>query len=315
MAANLSCIVLLNDGNKVYSMDQALDPGNATLWFTSTDSGNNIWCTDIASYNETNFTYVWLYNSQKDAIFEYTATTVSSPPTFIRKITGIPSSIWLNGLGVKDATTLIIGTDSNEILELDISSPSNTVSVTTMFSMENPWNGNKLYCDGDIVYDSNGDRLYVTTQDKKIAGRNRYLVSYDDYSTLTGAGQLVPNNYSGAIFARPANGMFVDSSTLWVIENGDVLNDPKPIVNPIFQNGTNNYQYEVCYGGVFCGGNDIYRISGITTGGFYGQVNGSAQGDDCGFDGIPIYNMPTPTPTPSPVPPFRITVSRACCWS
>ena len=38
-----------------------------------------------------------------------------------------------------------VGTDSNEILELDISSPSNTVSVTTMFSMENPWNGNKLY--------------------------------------------------------------------------------------------------------------------------------------------------------------------------
>ncbi len=68
--ANLSCIILFNDSNKVYYMNQGVDPGNVTLWFTSTDDGNNLWCTDIASYNVTNGpTYIWLYNSQKNALF------------------------------------------------------------------------------------------------------------------------------------------------------------------------------------------------------------------------------------------------------
>ena len=291
MALNLSCIILLNDGNKVYWMDQNLDPGDATLWFTSTDSGNNIWCTDIASYNETNFTYIWLYNSQKDAIFEYTATTVSSAPTFIRKITGIPSSAYMNGLGVKDATTLIIGSDSNEVLELDISSPSNIASSTVKFSMENPWNGNKLYVDGDIFYDPNHDYLYLTTQDKKI-NKGRYLVMYSGYTSITNT-QKIPDVYSSSIFDRPANGIFVDNFTLWVVQNGDQLNDPKPLALPIQQDIVSK-QYSVDYS------ND-YRISGITTGGFYGQVNGSAQGSNCGFSGITTFGMPTPTPTPTPV--------------
>src|SRR6056300_1211520 len=234
MAANLSCIILFNDSNKVYYMDQATNPGDATLWFTSTDGGNNIWCTDIASYNATNATYIWLLNSQKNALFEYTATTTSSAPTYIRKITGIPSSAFMNGLGVVDETTLIVGSDSNDIIEIDIS--TNTATSTTKFGMLSPWNSNKLYVDGDITYDNVHDTVYITTQDKALYP-SRYLVAYTGYTSLSNPGDIQPNNYSYDIDG-PVNGIFVDNTTLYVVSNGDPLNtDPdlrRPIAYPAY---------------------------------------------------------------------------------
>ncbi len=294
MFFNLLCQIVVNDGNRVYYFPAGSPPGiGATLWFTATQGGNNIWCTDIA----VNGDLLWLYNAQQNKLYEYDISAgLLVTPTLIRKISGIPSNINMNGLTAIDDTTLIIGSDSNEILELDISSPTDIASVTVKFSMISPFNGQDCFVDGDMYYDAVNDDLYVTVVDKGV-NKRRYLFNYTNYTSATGT--LTPNVYSDNLPGTNTlyNGLFVDSSTLYIIGStgGNIITGPDNIAYPIFQAGVSGL-YEIDFAG-------DYEITGITYAGAYGKINGAAQKNSCNFSGIPVSGMPTPTPTPTPVVP------------
>ena len=107
----LICQIVVNDGNRVYYFTAGSPPTvGATLWFIATQGGNNLWCTDVA----VNGDLLWLYNSQQNRLYEYDISGgLLTTPTLIRKISGIPSNINMNGLTAIDDTTLIIGSESN----------------------------------------------------------------------------------------------------------------------------------------------------------------------------------------------------------